>query len=104
MGGTMKRIKTIAAVGLVTAACQSMLFAPAAQAKDVPDSLKQEACQVMDSTELTGDPMMNYVASLLMAAHRGLDEGSAGWAIIHGVQKYCPWHKNDLPAWAKKYV
>jgi hypothetical protein len=35
-----------------------------AEAKDVPDSLKQEACRRMDATELTGDPMMNSVASL----------------------------------------
>lgn len=97
------RIKTATAATTVALAALTV-GTGVAQAKDVPDSLKQEACEVMDSSEATGDPMMNYVASLLMLAHRGLDEGSAGWAIIHGVQDYCPWHKQHLPSWARKYV
>ena len=39
-----------------------------------------------------------------MATHKGMDEGTAAWAIIHGVQDHCDWHKDDMPDWAKKWV
>jgi len=97
--------KAVAALGSMLAAGAMLALsggvAQVAQAKPVPDSLKQEACQVMDALGGSGDELVNGTAAILMATHKGMDEGTAAWAIIHGVQDQCDWHKDDMPVWCR---
>lgn len=39
-----------------------------------------------------------------LAVARACMEAVLGWAVILGVQEYCPWHERDLPSCAQNYV
>jgi hypothetical protein len=99
----MRNIVKAAVVGLGITAVM-VLGSGVAQAKPVSDELKREACSYMDALDLTGEPMMQTVVAFLQSEHRGMDDGTAAWAIVHGVQDVCDWHADDLPPYAKKYV
>ena len=87
-----------------------LALAPAAQAKPVPDSLKEEACAVLETTmqtwgaEATGDALANASIAFLKAGHPGMDSGTAAWAIVYGVKDKCPWLKDEMPASVQKYT
>jgi len=104
----MKFCKKIAGlVGLViTGAIAVALSAGVAEAKPVSDALKQEACEYMDDSTgpALGYTRFDFAVTMLRTEHSGMDLGTAAWAIIHGVQDVCDWHKQDVPAELKKWL